>query len=488
MSVAIGIFSRSLNPHFFDWPTLFMYVVSIAYALYFRVGLATGWFPTEAAFLAEASQQPAPLFRIARGVSAAAGLFTVATVHAIGRHLFDRTTGLVSAFFLACAALHARDSHFGVTDVAATWLVTLSFLFTATFARDERPRDAIVAGMFAGLAGSTKYNASLILLPAIWAIVHARRPSRVWLLAGCLAAAIAAFVAGTPYALVDRAAFVAALESISSHLRGGHAAMAGPGWIVHLSSSLRFGLGLPMLIAGIGGMVLYVIRDWRAGVLFCLFPLTYYALIGGGQTAFARYILPVVPFLCLSAGYLIVETARLLARGSALEPALAGVLALAVAAPSAWSAIRSDLLLSQRDTRLLAAEWIHDHYPDGTTIAQTGTVAAKVQMRTAADPATAARYRDVELNRGTGSFRAGDVPPEVVVVEECALPYCSVSDRLRADLTEAYQRQSSFIGVDPTANGVVYDRDDEFYVPLAGFEAVTRPGPNISIYSRSRQP
>ena len=32
---------------------------------------------------------------------------------------------------------------------------------------------------------------------------------------------------------------------------------------------------------------------------------------------------------------------------------------------------------------------------------------------------------------------------------------------------------------------LVYDRDDAFFIPLSGFRAVTRPGPNVEIYSRS---
>jgi hypothetical protein len=31
---------------------------------------------------------------------------------------------------------------------------------------------------------------------------------------------------------------------------------------------------------------------------------------------------------------------------------------------------------------------------------------------------------------------------------------------------------------------LVYDREDAIYVPLAGFRAVTRPGPNVEIYAR----
>lgn len=490
VSIAVGFVTRSFNPHFFDWPTLFMYVVAAAFAMYFQIGRLLGWFADLPAFLAAVSEQAAPLFRIARVVGAATGVLTIATVHAIGAELFDAPTALVAAFLLACTALHVRDSHFGVTDIAATWLVTMAFLFAVRWARRGRRRDAVYAAIWSGLAASTKYNAGLIVLPVVWAILASRDARRWWLCGACLVVAAAAFVSGTPYAVLDRPAFIAALNSISAHLRFGHAAMAGPGWIVHLTSSLRYGMGWPLLIASLAGLLLYLRRDRRAGLLFALFPVTYYAFIGGGQTAFARYIIPIIPFLCLAAAHLVVETGKAIATALGRRrwaPAFVWSIAIAIAGPSALSTIRSDLRLARTDNRLIAAEWIHAQYPNGTTMAQTGTVAGQVQMQTA-DQANAARYRQVELDRATGALPAGaanrTTMPELIVVEECPLPYCSVSDTMRRALARDYELRRSFIAVDATRPGLAYDRDDDFYLPLAGFDAVDRPGPNISVYAK----
>jgi dolichyl-phosphate-mannose-protein mannosyltransferase len=490
VSIAVGLFTRSLNPHFFDWPTLFMYGVAAAFAVYFQIGRVAGWFADKSAFVAAVSEHPSPLFRIARGVSAAAGVMTVATVHAIGVRLFDRTTALIAACFLAVAALHARDSHFGVTDITATWLVTLAFLYTVRWSAANRRRDAVFAAVLAGLAASTKYNAGLIVAPLAVAILRSREPRRWALLAACLVASVLAFLCGTPYALVDRAAFLAALASISEHLRAGHAAMAGPAWIVHLTSSLRYGLGLPLLVAGIAGLVSHTLRNRRDGVVFVVFPVIYFAFIGAGQTAFARYILPVVPFLCLAAAHFVVEIARGLAlhlRRIDAAPAIAWIGAALIAAPSAMATIETDRLLARTDTRLIAAEWIHREYPHGVAMAQTGTVAGQVQMSTA-DEIGAARYRTVELDRASGTFAISEggaaSSPEIVVVAECALSYCGVSDQMRKVLHDQYELRQTFTAADTSHAGLVYDRDDEFYVPLAGFGAVTYPGPNISVYRR----
>ena len=51
--------------------------------------------------------------------------------------------------------------------------------------------------------------------------------------------------------------------------------MLGRGWVVHLVSSLRFGLGTPLLLAGILGLVWLLVKDRRSGIFLTLFPVVY---------------------------------------------------------------------------------------------------------------------------------------------------------------------------------------------------------------------
>ena len=128
-------------------------------------------------------------------------------------------------------------------------------------------------------------------------------------------------------------------------------ALSGPGWVIHLTSSLRYGLGLPLLIAGIAGLLLYLWRAPRAAVVFIAFPARLFRTHRRGQTAFARYILPIVPFLCLAAAYATIEGARWAvtpsARPLAVRP-LTVLLAGLIAAPSIWSVVQTNRLLSRR--------------------------------------------------------------------------------------------------------------------------------------------
>jgi hypothetical protein len=493
VTIALRFFTRTLNPDFFDWPSLFMYAVAALFVLYFNVGRWMDWFSYEGDFIALAPVYPAPLFLLARTVSVVTGVATVWTVHRIGAVLFDRPTALVSAFFMAVAPLHVRDSHFGVTDVPATWLVTVSFLWTAAFARSRRPRAVILAALFAGLAASTKYNAALIALPAVWVIARARVesvPRRVARVAVFGGVATAAFFAGTPYALFEWQEFLASLSSISAHLRDGHVADAGPAWLVHLTSSLRYGLGLPMLLTSAAGFVLILWRRPDVGTSVALFPLTYFVIIGMGRTAFARYIIPVLPFCCIAAGYAVTTLAMRLAARTQAAAALGAVaagLAAMIALPAMTNAVRTDWLLAQTDNRLIAAEWIHRAFPHGASMYQSGSTYGHVQMRTAGY-SIADRYPQFIFDEATGKFLTPDhasAMPDLIVIQRSPLAYSEVPPGIGAIASTHYVLRQTFHAVLERAPHLVYDADDAFYVPLSGFEAVERPGPNLDVYVKN---
>ena len=120
---------------------------------------------------------------------------------------------------------------------------------------------------------------------------------------------VGAFLLTSPYSLLEFREFVADVTFESRHLAEGHKVILARGWIHHVTSSLRYGVGLPLLCTGILGMLLLIVRDRRKGALVAAFPLSYYLLVGSGYTVFVRYIIPVVPFLCLTAGYAVTEAA-----------------------------------------------------------------------------------------------------------------------------------------------------------------------------------
>jgi hypothetical protein len=423
----------------------------------------------------------AATFRIARYLSAAAGVASVLVIFRIGLRLFGRTPALAAAALLSLAFLHVRDSHFGVTDVPMTFMVLVAFLFVLRLSESGGTGDLVAAGMTAGLAVSTKYNAALIALPAMLAIftdgAGTSHPlsARLRRAALYVSMMLAAFLLTSPYSAIEFRKFLTDVTFESRHLAMGHGVIVGRGWSHHLTSTLRYGVGLPILVAGLFGFLLLLYRDRRKGALVALFPVAYYLVLGSGYTVFARYMLPVVPFLCLAAGYALTEAARWIAmrvRRPDLAPILVTAGVVGLLWPSVQSVVAFDQLIGIDDNRLLARRWIERHFPEGTTIAQLGSEGSQVFVR------------DIERMYPNAPFRRRDPLPDLVVVPSS--PLRLVPRELRGmehTLATSYELGFDRRGIGSHPDNI-YDWQDDFYLPLTGFTDIERPGPNLKIYIR----
>src|SRR5690606_14028985 len=111
-------------------------------------------------------------FLIPRALSATMGTLTIPLLYwAMRQFKFDDATALIAALFMALTYLHARDSHFGVTDVAMTALIVAATIPIAGIMQGRVWGSAIAAGVLWGLASSLKYNALMLGAPVAAAFI-----------------------------------------------------------------------------------------------------------------------------------------------------------------------------------------------------------------------------------------------------------------------------------------------------------------------------
>src|SRR4051812_4839238 len=315
---AAAILAGDPNPHFFNWPSLTLYLFAGAFTAATAIG----------GTLSRMDQ-----FLIARAVVALAGTATILVVARIGRQIADEATATIAAVFLAVAVVHVRDSHFATTDVLMTLLVTAS-LSLLLDARDTGAlRDYAIAGLVAGLAVSAKYSAAPVAVAVFFARGDGRRG---WVAAAIFLAAMAGgFLTGTPYAIADFTTLLTDVLYERAHLAAGHAGSAAPAWRAHPSRSLPYGLGPGLFVAAVAGGIPLWRRHRHAALPVVAFAIVFSVAIGVGRTAFFRYVLPLVPIACLSAAVFVQASSAYLAkRMRAGASVVAFVLALIVAAPS----------------------------------------------------------------------------------------------------------------------------------------------------------
>lgn len=486
-------------PHFYDYPWLFLWIVSAAYLGYFVWGWALGRFQTVGDMLASWPTHYEPFFLIPRAISAITGTLTLAVVYRLGRQLRDQATGVIAAVFLSFTFIHVRSSHFGTTDITMTFLIACAITLLMDAHRTRRRRLFVAAGLMAGLAAATKYNAVVLVVPmlASHALTVLDAPAadrrRAWRDRGILffgAGFALAFSVGVPFVVFDNARFLDAMKELSHALRVGDQHLeTGNGWIHHLTFSLRYGMGLPLLATGLAGAGFLLWREPRTGVLFLSFPIAYYLVAGSLNLLFFRYTMPIVPFLCVTGGYLVSSIATLAAarlsdrRSRRVAWCAAAVVASAAvvwtSAARTWTFSR---ILGEADSRVLVVKWFTENVPRGSTIVQSGSQYGRARF------GKHLGYREWRWDGSRRAFllegkRLTSVDrPDWIIIQDSPLP-SSTQDELKALLEQQYELAHDLKAFS-TSRDLVYDQQDMFFVPYVGFEHVARPGPNFSVFRR----
>jgi hypothetical protein len=506
--LALGFLTGDLNPHFFNWPSGFMYLVAALFALYGAALGATAGGGGGSALDAFA-RDPATFYLIARLASAVIGTLTVVLTYRLGARAFGPAVGLMASAFLAINLQHVVDSHFATTDVPVTCAILAAVLTAWRYWERGRAGDALLAGLAGGVAASVKYNGGLVGVVFVLAhLLRARaggwgwrglvgRAVPVW-----LAGAVIGFLVGTPFAAISPAEF---FRGVFGEVRAIGTVQFGnegdpPGLVFHLLHSLPQAMGVPLLVCAAGGAVAALARRSPAHLLILAFPLPYLGVIGAWDSRFERYAVPLLPFLSVLAAVGIVEVVGRWRRGRQAGLVVAAVL---VGILPAARLGYYELLLRRPDSRELAGEWIEKNIPDGARVAMErysppirwgdaglgarpmlGPPVGLADRVPRARPAAAMRLSVVPLGAyDLAALRAGGV--DYVVLSSFVYKRHAESCQTFAAACRFYrelERSAPLVwAVRPTPEDQRLWVGD-IYAPVSHVFARTRPGPIIRVY------
>jgi 4-amino-4-deoxy-L-arabinose transferase-like glycosyltransferase len=373
--------SGDLNPHWFQYPSLLIYVEAAIVAVgepFVHAPLTTGFGENHTGpWDALPAQWPFALGgRLAVAAFAVCG---ACLLYRVGRLYSDDRVGIAAALFLVASPLHNESSHFLTTDVPATTLLTTALLFSVGTAPADIRR-LVLAGLFAGLAAATKYTAGIVLLVPL-AVALSRPTGAALRRLGIIAAACGAgFLIGCPFALLDfPAAYGGILEQRQNYLAG---YTPGGNWLWYLEYLYTTGLGAPLAIAAAIGLIATLVICLRTGVqeligkggrrlrlALVAVPVLYFALIAAYPSRAERNLIIVLPCACLLAADICGRIVRRLAPAAA-DAGLFGVIVVAIAAPGILGCVQHDRRLALPDTRTLALRWVEANVPAGVHIAR----------------------------------------------------------------------------------------------------------------------
>jgi 4-amino-4-deoxy-L-arabinose transferase-like glycosyltransferase len=307
-----------LDPHWFDYPSLLMYVLAPFQA----------W-------------EAHPSYLAARLVVIALAVGAVAAAWWLGSRAYGGLAGPVAAACVAVETTHVAYSRMAVTDVPLTLGIAVALALLVS-GRIE------LAGVAAGLATSFKYPGLFLLVPLVVAAWGQWR--RLAIGVGAFAAA---FAATSPYFFVHFSSAVDDAYRVQN--------LARQGWLgfehdhiapIAFSDRLWEGLG-PALLVCVVGLVVALVRRERSDLILASFVLVYFLDLCTLGAHFDRYVLPLVPPLGALAGRL---------------RALAPVTLLLLVVPLTWT-VRDDARLTRTDTRVVALRWVERHVKPETRLA-----------------------------------------------------------------------------------------------------------------------
>ncbi len=377
--------SGDYNPHFFNYPTFFFYLLSLAYIAYFlfmasraRIGSLDGLVLPEQVLPNVVGRATMPSqFLVGRGFVALTGLLTVVLVYWITRRAYGRRAGLLAGLLLSFSPAHIRNSHFVAPDVTMILIVVACFALCYEVWLGGQRRDYALAGLLAGLAASTKYNAYPIFIPLL--VAHLlRRAGTGWISVEILLAAVcsgAGFLVGTPYAVLDLPAFLNGLAFEVRH----YATLGDPGvegqnaflWYASFLARSE-GLLLPLALLEAGRALLA--RSQKV-LLFLSFPTAYLFLVSFGAVKNDRTVLTIVPFLCMFAGAFLDRALGVLQmrmegtrHATVMRFFSAGLVVLLALLWPAWQAAKVNTRFMHEDVRTTVTQWIEAELPAGSRI------------------------------------------------------------------------------------------------------------------------
>ncbi len=348
-----------LNPEWFYHPSLNIYIVTFlsgVYSLFFPLTLPT-------------------VHLLGRISSAFWGTLSLPLVFLLGRRLYGPKTGIIAALFLSVTVIHIQMSHFFTPDVMLAFFLMAVMWFSVGALRSGRTRDYLGAGIAAGVGMAGKYWAPAVLpLLTVHLIRMISDRATGWgeqkkLLLGLLASG-AVFFLLSPHVILDASTAVPAIiwwarktsgeipQIWAYHFRG-----TTP-YLFHITDNLPWAMGWPLALLSPAGFIFCLARRKKEDIVLVVWIVLNFLLIGSWFVRSIRYLLPIIPFLCLAAAAL---TAELLSRRRwRLLGAAAGT------AACLWGAIFSTAFISiysAPHSKTRTSEWVYANIPPGARLA-----------------------------------------------------------------------------------------------------------------------
>lgn len=363
------------NPHFFNYPSLSIYLAAIGMALGFfsdsshQVAVNLQTLPAfDFPYYPDATMANAPKYMFALIGTLAAFL---SGAMAARTYRMPHLLWLVPALLMLSHIFDSQILYLNPNTIGYAFTALCLFQALAAKQSNSLVQSALLPGFWAGMAIASKYNFTPVLLAPVSALLlypHTHRTGKIIIL---LFAAMAAFVVAVPYSLLDLPHFLQDVASEINHYATGHDGNEGkPGWPQCLFFLKQMGLewGGLLCVALLGwGMAL--IMQWRETITISIFPMGLLALMAMQKVNFMRNLLPLAPWIATYAalGAIYLGTAIIRLPHRKIRYAAAAGMALLLLSATPWPNIGWRVAVPP-DSRNELLSWLKKEVPAASTL------------------------------------------------------------------------------------------------------------------------
>lgn len=378
ISIAQKMFKTGdFNPHYFKKPTFFIYLNALLYIPYYQVGKILGVFQAPDDILYPiiltmgVGYAPFPTYVLmARLLSVAFSTATIPFIFSIGQRLSKKTSvGLLAALFLAVSPTHVMLSREITENAFQVFFMTVVVWASLRLYEEGKTLDYIIAGIATGLTISSKYPGVLIVIVPICA--HFLRSEftkgitdiRIYY---TLFLVPIAFLATTPFAVLDYKKFLEDTLFEVDHYATGHPGMEGNSLVWYLTYAW-----------GTAGLIyLFALLEITRGLytrskntlLLAVFPIVHFIFIVSFTVRNDRTFLPLTPMLfVLSASFVVYILRNFL--GNRIVIGLFALLAVIGLVQPIMRTYEDGVRITTVDSRMTSMAWIEQNLPVGSKIA-----------------------------------------------------------------------------------------------------------------------
>ncbi|MCD6521634.1 glycosyltransferase family 39 protein [Candidatus Calescamantes bacterium] len=290
------------NPHFFPWGTFHFYVVG-AFLYFLSLFKAVTLEPSKEFYILHLTEID-KLYVAGRLVSVFATVGTVFFLFRIAEKLYSRRTAIFSALIMSILPLSVANAHYMKPNALGVFLIVLTCWVSLRILSLQSFPTYALAGFVAGLACATKYNGIwAVFFPLMFHFLLPYKERKNIFLIYTFLFFFLGFFTGCPYSLLAFKEFKEGIfYELDKFILVQHGDIGNP-FFYHLFFSLRYGMGTPLFLLSIFSWCWSLVRKEKKSRFFSLWVFSYYLFICVFfKSKFARYMLPLLPFLSLLSG------------------------------------------------------------------------------------------------------------------------------------------------------------------------------------------